>query len=81
MRRASQGHLPLVHVGSFGRVLQRVHCASALVGAEGALPVMQEVRDEARRRKVDLVILPTAEAIGELGNATKDTNAVLHLTC
>jgi len=27
-------------------------------GAYGALPVMQQVRDEARRRKVDLVVLP-----------------------
>ena len=29
-------------------------------GADGALPVMRQVRDEARRRKVDLVVLPTA---------------------
>ena len=50
-------------------------------GAEGALPVMQQVRDEARRRKVDLMILPTAEAIGALTNPTKDTTAILHLTC
>jgi hypothetical protein len=35
-------------------------------GADGALPVMQQVRDEARRRKIDLVILPTAQAIGLL---------------
>jgi Uncharacterized conserved protein len=45
------------------------------------LPVMQQVRDEARRRKVDLVILPTAEAIDVLAGARKDTNAVLHVTC
>ena len=50
-------------------------------GADGALPVMQQVRDEARRRKIDLVILPTAEAIGALAKATADTNAILHLTC
>ncbi|MFI5067557.1 MAG: MTH938/NDUFAF3 family protein [Streptosporangiales bacterium] len=50
-------------------------------GADGALPVMQQVRDEARRRKIDLVILPTAEAIGALTKATADTNAILHLTC
>ena len=50
-------------------------------GAEGALPVMQQVRDEARRRKVDLMILPTARAIGVLTGTTKDTNAVLHVTC
>jgi hypothetical protein len=50
-------------------------------GADGALPVMQQVRDEARRRKIDLVVLPTAEAISALAKATADTNAILHLTC
>ena len=50
-------------------------------GAAGALPVMQEVREEARRREVDLVIVPTAEAIGVLEKGPRDTNAVLHLTC
>ena len=50
-------------------------------GADGAMPVMQEVRDEARRRKVNLVVLPTAGAIGELARASADTNAILHLTC
>ncbi len=40
-----------------------------------------KARDEARRRKVDLVVLPTAEAIGALTKEPADTNAVLHLTC
>jgi len=42
---------------------------------------MTQVREEARRRKVNLVVLPTAAAIGVLTGTTKDTNAVLHLTC
>jgi len=50
-------------------------------GADGALPVMTQVPGEARRRKVDLVILPTADAIDVLTAATTDTNAILHLTC
>jgi hypothetical protein len=50
-------------------------------GADGALPVMKQVRKEARRREVDLVVLPTAEAIGVLTGTTKHTNAILHLTC
>jgi hypothetical protein len=33
------------------------------------------------RRKVDLVMLPTAQAIGVLSKITNDTNAILHLTC
>jgi putative transposase len=50
-------------------------------GADGALPVMKQVQEEARRRNVDLVVLPTAEAIGVLTGTTKDTSAVLHVTC
>ena len=50
-------------------------------GADGALPVMQQVLDEARRRKVELVVLPTAQAIGTLAKGRADTNAILHLTC
>ena len=50
-------------------------------GADGALPVMQQVRDQARRRKADLVVLPTAEAIDALAGAPAGTNAILHLTC
>ena len=41
----------------------------------------EAVQEEARRREVDLVVLPTAEAIGVLTGTTKDTNAVLHVTC
>ncbi len=50
-------------------------------GANGALPVMNQVHEEARRRKVELVALPTAEAIEVLAGAPADTNAILHLTC
>jgi hypothetical protein len=50
-------------------------------GAEGLLPVMDEVRDEARERKVQLISLPTPEAIAILNRGGKATNAVLHVTC
>jgi hypothetical protein len=50
-------------------------------GADGTLAVMQEVHEQARRREVDLVILPTAQAISALAKTTKDNNAILHLTC
>ena len=50
-------------------------------GAAGALPVLKEVRDQARRRDVELVVLPTAQAIGVLAETPKDTNAILHVTC
>ena len=50
-------------------------------GLNGALPVMDEVKREAERRKVSLLILPTAKAIELLQDNPKETNAVLHVTC
>ncbi len=50
-------------------------------GAYGALPVMKEVELEAKDRKIELLILPTAHAIEELKREARHTNAVLHVTC
>lgn len=50
-------------------------------GAQGALPVMAEVLDEAGRRGVELTAVRTEKAIELLSRAGRDTNAVLHITC
>src|ERR1700737_2716363 len=50
-------------------------------GRYGSLPLMDEVKIEARSRKVDLLILPTDDAIETLANKPKGTNAILHVTC
>jgi hypothetical protein len=50
-------------------------------GVYGGLPVMEEVKREAEHRDVDLVILPTAEAIETLKRDAGTTNAILHVTC
>jgi hypothetical protein len=50
-------------------------------GAHGALPVMQDVKLEAIRRRVKLVILPTDRAVDHLKRSRAETNAVLHVTC
>lgn len=50
-------------------------------GAYGKLPVMQEVRSKAERKKVKLLILPTIEAIEMLNRDPKDTNEILHVMC
>jgi len=50
-------------------------------GAYGCLPVMDGVRREAERRKLELLVLPTTEAIEALKLAAKDTNAIMHVTC
>lgn len=42
---------------------------------------MEEVKREAQRRHVELLILPTADAIERLGQDPNDTNAILHVTC
>jgi len=57
-------------------------CSRLVVGTgEGALPVIDEVKGEATRRKIELLILPTEEAMQILNQHAKDTNAILHVTC
>jgi len=43
--------------------------------------VMDEVKLEAKRRRIELLILPTSRAIEVLKRESADTNAILHLTC
>lgn len=71
------GHTPL-------SIEERIpwKCHSLVIGTgTGALPVMDEVKQEAQRRKIDLHIMPTAEAIELLRKSRRDTNAILHITC
>ena len=49
-------------------------------GAYGRLPVMKEVKREAERRHVELVIVLTSEAI-QLMEMESAANAILHVTC
>ena len=76
--RGAYGHTPLSAEEDIPWRCRRLVIGT---GADGALPVMQHVRDEARRRKIDLVILPTAQAIGLLTQSAAHTNTILHLTC
>ena len=50
-------------------------------GADGALPVLAEVTREAKRRGVELVALPTPQALELLRREMAHTNAILHVTC
>jgi hypothetical protein len=57
-------------------------CRRLVVGTgTGALPVMEEVKREAKRRKVELLILPTAQAIEIFKGESAEANAILHVTC
>ena len=76
--RAQYGHTPL-------SIAEDIpwKCGRLVIGTghSGSLPVMPEIEEEARRRDVELVMVPTVEAIDVLNEGMKDTNAVLHLTC
>ncbi len=57
-------------------------CRRLVIGTgDGALPVMDEVKLEAKRRKVELLIRTTAEAIEILKRRSDDAAAILHVTC
>jgi hypothetical protein len=76
--RATYGHTPLSAEEDIPWKCGRLVIGT---GAAGSLPVTEEVEQEARRRKIDLVVVPTAEAIRLLSEGMEDTNAVLHVTC
>lgn len=50
-------------------------------GADGALPVLPTVIEEAQRRGVEVTVVKTAKAIDLLRHAHAQTNAILHVTC
>ena len=50
-------------------------------GLAGRLPVMDDVKTEAQRRSVELVVCTTPEAVQLLKGNPADTNAILHVTC
>ncbi len=76
--RGAYGHTPLSIAEDIPWQCRRLVIGT---GAAGALPVMKQVRQEAQRRNVELVVLPTGQAIGVLTETSRDTNAILHLTC
>jgi hypothetical protein len=76
--RAEFGHTPV-------SVEERIpwKCRRLVIGTGryGSLPVMDEVKHEAHRRSVDLLILTTDEALEALSEKPEHTNAILHVTC
>ena len=76
--RNEYGHTPL-------SVEEKIpwKCRRLIVGtgAYGSLPVMKEVKLEAERRKIELLVLPTKDALEALNKQPEETNAILHVTC
>jgi hypothetical protein len=51
-------------------------------GVFGRLPIMPEVADEAVRRGIELIALPTEEACRLIDDwPDEEVNAILHITC
>jgi hypothetical protein len=75
--REAFGHTPL----SVGEKIPW-KCRRLVIGTGGgALPLMPEVQREAKRRRVKLLVVPTAEAIKTLQDDPAGSNAILHVTC
>jgi hypothetical protein len=75
--RAAFGHTPL-------SLEEKIpwKCSRLVIGTgTGALPVMKEVKQEAKRRKIELLVLPTVQAIEAIKKNPGETNAILHVTC
>jgi len=49
------------------------------LGHSSSLPVMKEVYEMAKRKGVEIIALPTPEAVKHVND--RETNVVLHLTC
>ncbi|HEV2731832.1 MAG TPA: hypothetical protein VGV15_17515 [Terriglobales bacterium] len=75
--REEFGHTPLSIEEEIPWKCQRLVIGT---GAYGRLPVMQEVKHEAERRQVELLIVPTSKAV-QLLEEDPAANAILHVTC
>jgi hypothetical protein len=77
--RDRYGHTPLTTAEEIPWSSSRLVVGT---GAAGSLPIADDVRTEAARRGVELVVLPTAEACRLLADVdADDVAAVLHVTC
>ena len=76
--REAYGHTPLSTEEEIPWKCRRLVIGT---GAYGKLPVTEELKRQAQRHKIELVILPTADAIEVLKKNPEATNAILHVTC
>ena len=77
--RAKYGHTPLTPQEEIPW-----DCKTLVIGTgmHGRLPIVEEFKEEAKRRGVELIILKTKEAVEYFNkNVSKDLNAILHITC
>lgn len=77
--KSTHGHTPLSAEEDIPWSASKLVIGS---GYSGRLPVLPEIEAEARKRDVELSVMPTAQAVETL-NASEGArvNAVLHVTC
>jgi hypothetical protein len=78
-RRAEYGHTPLTAKEEIPW-----NCKTLVVGTgmHGKLPVVEEFKEEAKRRGVKLILLETPSAVEYfLENYGPEVNAIFHITC
>ncbi len=79
VRRAAHGHTPLTAAEAIPWSKPKLVIGS---GYSGRLPVLPEVADSADGHRVELVVMPTSEAVDLLNRSDPAlVNAILHVTC
>ena len=79
LRKTEFGHTPLTSAEKIPWSGRRIWIGT---GAHGGLPVTSDLRDEARRRGVQLLEKPTPEIVRLINKGLPaDTNLILHVTC
>jgi hypothetical protein len=78
-RKDEFGHTPLTAAEEIPWKAQRLWIGT---GAHGRLPVTDDLREEARRRGVELFMKPTPELVPLINRSLPpDTNLILYVTC
>ena len=78
-RKEEFGHTPLTAAEDIPWSARRLWIGT---GAYGRLPVAEDLREEARRRGVQLLMKATPELAKLINEALPpDTNLILHVTC
>lgn len=78
-RKGEFGHTPLTAAEEIPWRAQRLWIGT---GAHGMLPVADDVREETRRRGVELLMKATPELVRLINRSLPaDTNLILHVTC
>lgn len=78
-RKDEFGHTPLTAAEKIPWRARRLWIGT---GAHGGLPVTGELREEARRRGVEVLDKPTPELVRLINRGLPaETNVILHVTC